>query len=149
MFRLNNDVPSLSEQEPVHLFPNDYTNVKDSEPSKLCWRNAADLPPAGQHFDSPYDTDTRYGNKRTTTWTGYKVHITETCGANDVHLITNVEMTLAHLSDVDQTQPIHLSLEAKGLSPKEHIVDAGYVDSELLVKSKIDFDINTFAKIRA
>ncbi|WP_414859192.1 transposase [Nostoc sp. KVJ3] len=132
----------------VHQYYIDYTNVKDDEPGKLCWRNAADLPPAGQHFDSPYDTDARYGNKRTQTWTGYKVHITETCDANDVHLITNVETTQAHLSDVDQTQPIHLSLEAKGLSPKEHIVDAGYVDSELLVKSKIDFDIELIGPVR-
>ena len=132
----------------VHQYYIDYTNLKDDEPGKLCWRSATDLPPAGQHFDSPYDTDARYGNKRTTTWTGYKVHITETCDANDVHLITNVETTPAHLSDVDQTQPIHLSLEAKGLSPKEHIVDAGYVDSELLVKSKIDFDIELIGPVR-
>lgn len=62
-----------------------YTNV---ESGRLCWRSAADLPPAGKRFDSPYDTDARYGNKRSTTWTGYKVHITETCDANDVHLIT-------------------------------------------------------------
>ena len=65
-----------------------------------------------------------------------------------MHLITNVETTPAHLSDVDQTQPIHLSLEAKGLSPKEHIVDAGYIDSELLVKSKIDFDIELIGPVR-
>jgi transposase len=30
------------------------------------WRKAADLPPAGTRFDSPYDTDARYGNKRST-----------------------------------------------------------------------------------
>ncbi len=59
-----------------------------------------------------------------------------------------METTPAHLSDVDQTQPIHLSLEAKGLSLKEHIVDAGYVDSELLVKSKIDFDIELIGPVR-
>lgn len=126
----------------VHQY---YTNV---ESGKLCWRSAADLPPAGKRFDSPYDTDARYGNKRSTTWTGYKVHITETCDANDVHLITNVETTHAHLSDVDQTQPIHEALEEKDLLPKEHIVDAGYVDSELLVKSQIDFDIELIGPVR-
>lgn len=30
-------------------------------------------------MDSPYDPDARFGNKRSTTWTGYKVHLTETC----------------------------------------------------------------------
>ena len=79
---------------------------------QVCWRAAADLPPAGNRFDSPYDSDARYGNKRSTTWTGYKVHITETCDVDSVHLITNVETTHAHLSDVDQTEPIHEALSA-------------------------------------
>jgi transposase len=92
--------------------------------SQVCWRTAADLPPAGNRFDSPYDPDARYGNKRSTTWTGYKVHITETCEPDSVHLITSVETTPAHLSDVDQTEPIHEALAARGLLPSEHIVDA-------------------------
>jgi transposase len=125
-----------------------YIDYTDMESGKLRWRSAADLPPAGNRFDSPYDTDARYGNKRSTTWTGYKVHITETCDANDVHLITNVETTHAHLSDVDQTQPIHEALDEKDLLPKEHIVDAGYADSELLIKSKIDFDIELIGPVR-
>lgn len=126
----------------VHQY---YTNV---ESGKVCLRSAPDLPPAGKRFDSPYDTDARYGNKRSTTWTGYKVHITETCDALDVHLITNVETTHAHLSDVDQTKPIHEALEEKSLLPSEHIVDAGYVDSELLVKSQTDFNIELIGPVR-
>jgi len=85
------------------------------ENGQVRWRAAADLPPAGDRFDSPYDSDARYGNKRSTTWTGYKVHITETCEEGDVHLITNVETTHAHLSDVDQTEPIHEALATKEL----------------------------------
>ncbi len=54
-------------------------------------RAAKDLPPAGQRYDSPYDPQARYGNKRSTTWTGYKVHLTETCDENSLHLITHVE----------------------------------------------------------
>ena len=42
-------------------------------------RAARELPPAGDRFDSPCDPEAHYGNKRTTTWTGYKVHLTETC----------------------------------------------------------------------
>ncbi len=48
------------------------------ENGHLHWRQAKDLAPSGKRFDSPYDPDARYGNKRTTTWTGYKVHLTET-----------------------------------------------------------------------
>ena len=36
------------------------------------WRKAADLPPASTRFYSPYDADAHFGNKRATTWTGYK-----------------------------------------------------------------------------
>lgn len=118
------------------------------ENGQVLWRAAADLPPAGNRFDSPYDPDARYGNKRSTTWTGYKVHITETCDVDDVHLITNVETTHAHLSDVAQTEPIHEALAAKGLLPSEHIVDAGYVDSELLVSSKVEHDVEVVGPVR-
>ena len=37
------------------------------------WRTAADLPPAPLLISSPYDPDARYGKKRDTEWTGYKV----------------------------------------------------------------------------
>ena len=73
-------------------------------------RAAKDLPPAGQRYDSPYDPQASYGNKRSSTWTGYKVHLTETCDEDSVHLITHVETTQAHISDVAQTEPIHQAL---------------------------------------
>ena len=76
------------------------------------------------------------------------MHITETCDANDVHLITNVETTQAQFSDVAQTEPIHKELESKDLSPGEHIVDAGYVDSNLMVKSQTDFEIELIGPVR-
>ena len=109
----------------VHRFYIDNNQVK--------LRSATDLPPAGQRQDSPYDPDARYGNKRSMSWTGYKVHLSETCDEQQVHLITHVMTTPAHQSDEDQTEPIHAALEAKGLLPREHIVDAGYVDSSLVL----------------
>ncbi|MDV2997303.1 MAG: IS5 family transposase ISAcma45 [Chroococcidiopsis sp. SAG 2025] len=118
------------------------------ENGQVCWREKADLPPAGNRFDSPYDPDARYGNKRSTTWTGYKVHITETCDVDEVHLITNVETTHAHLSDVEQTEPIHEALSAKALLPTEHIVDAGYVDGELLISSKVEHGVDLIGPVR-
>lgn len=111
-------------------------------------RVAIDLPPAGTRIDSPYDTDARYGNKRSVTWTGYKVHITETCAQDEVHLITNVETTQAHISDVDQTAPIHESLASIALLPDEHIVDAGYVDATLLVTSRKQYGVAVVGPVR-
>jgi transposase len=77
----------------VDIFRQTWIHQYYVDNGQLCWRTAADLPPAGNRFDSPYDPDARYGNKRSTTWTGYKVHITETCEPDSVHLITNVETT--------------------------------------------------------
>ena len=111
-------------------------------------RSAKDLPPAGQRYDSPYDPQARYGNKRSTTWTGYKVHLTETCDENSIHLITHVETTQAHISDTDQTQTIHEALASKALLPQEHVVDAGYVDGTLLVDSLEDFGIELIGPVR-
>ena len=115
---------------------------------QLNWRSHKDLPPAGLRSNSPYDTEARYGNKRHTTWMGYKVHLTETCDKNQVHLITNVQTTEAHLADVDQTDSIHQSLADKELLPQEHLVDAGYVDGTLLVKSKQQHNIELIGPVR-
>ena len=115
---------------------------------QVALRAAADLPPAGNRFDSPYDPDARYGNKRSTTWTGYKVHITETCDVEEVHLITNIETTHAHISDVAQTEPIHAALATIALLPSEHFVDAGYVDSNLLVTSNKKYGVEVVGPVR-
>ena len=53
--------------------------------------------------------------------------MTETCEADQVHLITNVETTLAVAADVDQTAAIHAALAAKGLLSGDHLADAGFV----------------------
>src|SRR5512135_2882511 len=90
------------------------------EGDRVRWRTAADLAPAGQRINSPYDPEATFGNKRSTTWIGYKVHMTETCEPDQVHLITNVETTLAVAADVDLTAPIHAALAAKGLLPGDH-----------------------------
>ena len=135
-------IPSVDilRQTWVHQYFVDDGNVK--------LRSAKDLPPAGQRYDSPYDPQARYGNKRSTTWTGYKVHLTETCDENRLHLITHVETTQAHISDTDQTQPIHEALDGKALLPKEHVVDAGYVDGPLLVDSLQEFGIELIGPVR-
>jgi transposase len=106
------------------------------ENGMVIWRKAADLPPAGTRFDSPYNTDAHYGNKRSTTWTDYKVHVTETCDADAPHLVINVDSTPAQITDSDMTAPIQQSLLEKNLAPSTHFVDAGYVDADLLVASQ-------------
>ena len=70
-------------------------------------RQAKDLPPAGRRVDSPDDPEAPFGNQRNPTWTGSKVHLTETCEANALHVMTHVETTEAAVSDGVMTEPIH------------------------------------------
>lgn len=99
-------------------------------------------------MDSPYDSEAHFGNKRSITWTGYKVHLTETCEGSDLHLMTHVETTEAAVTDVTMTEPIHRALATKQLTPETHIVDAGYVDAHLLVQSVHDFGIELLGPVR-
>lgn len=118
------------------------------ENAQLRWRQAKNLPPAGMRIDSPYDPEAHFGNKRSITWTGYKVHLTETCEDDAPHLITHVETTAAAVTDVTMTQAIHHALQEKGVPPEHHIVDAGYVDAALLVESPRDFHIALIGPVR-
>jgi hypothetical protein len=115
---------------------------------RVRWRTVADLAPAGQRINSPYDPEATFGNKRTVKWIGYNVHITETCEDDQVHLLTNVETTSAVTADVDQTAPIHVALAAKGLLPGDHRLDAGYVDVELLVGSQFEHGVRLVGPVR-
>ena len=118
------------------------------ENGHLRWRQAKNLPPAGMRIDSPYDPEAHFGNKRSITWTGYKVHLTETCDADRLHVITHVETTEAAVTDVTMTEPIHQALRDKAVAPEDHIVDAGYVDATLLVASPQDFNITLIGPVR-
>ena len=100
------------------------------------WRQEADLPPTALLIVSPYDPDARFGIKRDIRWTGYKVHRTETCDAETPNLITHVATTPATTADVAVTATIHRHLAERDLVPREHLVDTGYVDAELIVTSR-------------
>jgi transposase len=119
-----------------------------AEEGQLRWRKAEDLAPAGLRFDSPYDPEARFGNKRTITWTGYKVHLTETCEDDEIHLITHIETTAAGITDSELSAPIHDALAQKDLLPSEHFLDSSYVDADLLVKSQRDLGIEVIGPMR-
>ena len=111
---------------------------------KVIWRGAGQgLPPARSRLVSPYDTDARYAEKRGKGWTGYKVHISETCHIPDAagrrpapNLITSTATTLAPVTDVEMTEPVHAALARRGLPPGEHAADAGYASADLLLAAR-------------
>jgi len=108
----------------------------DADEGRLRWRKAEDLPPSGLRYDSPYDPEAHDGNQRSIIWTGYKLHVTETCDDNELHSITHVETTSAGVTDSELSAPIHDALAKKALLPQKHLMDSGSVDADLLVKSQ-------------
>ncbi len=95
-----------------------------------------ELPPAAEGIESPYDADARYRHKRDTSWTGYMVHVSETCEPTAPHLLSHVHTTPATVHEAQCTLPIQQALINKELPPREHFVDAAYISAELLVHSR-------------
>jgi transposase len=106
------------------------------EDEQLRWREAENLPPATLFINSPYDPEAHRGKKRSTLWTGYKIHLTETCEQTLPHLITHVATTVAPKTDEAMTERIQQELCETDLLPAEHFVDAGYASARVLVSSQ-------------
>src|SRR3954454_3787531 len=92
------------------------------------WKAGKELPPVGERPQSPYDPQAHYSTKRQIEWSGYKVHLTETCDEDAAHLVTHVMTCPAMQQDMTITAEIHQHLAAKGLLPAEHFVDSAYLD---------------------
>ena len=112
------------------------------------WRTNEQTPPSGRYIGSPYDPEARYATKGTTVWSGYKVHLTETCDDGAPNLITNVETTNAAVSDDAVTSTIHTALEVRDLLPKTHVADTGFVNSALFVDARERFGIDLIGPTR-
>jgi transposase len=76
------------------------------------------------------------------------VHLTETCEDDLPHLITHVETTSGPTADGAATPKIHAALQRRGLLPGTHIVDTGFLDAELLVKSQDDYGVDLLGPTR-
>ena len=100
------------------------------------WRADDNIPPASILISSPYDPEAHLSIKRSTVWTGYKVHVTETCDEETPHLLIHVETTPATTQDMEMTAEIHQALADKHLLPSVHVMDTGYVDGPHVVSSR-------------
>jgi transposase len=99
-------------------------------------------PPHHRLIQSPYDPQARTRTKRETRWTGYAVHLTETCTPDQPRLITHCETTAATTADGQMTAVIHQALADKALLPEEHLVDTAYVDAGLIISSQQTYDLD-------
>ncbi|MBN9390823.1 MAG: IS1182 family transposase [Chloroflexi bacterium] len=115
---------------------------------QLHLRDIKEVPPTAKRIESPYDIEARYSEKRDSKWTGYKVHLSESCEEGQPHLITNLLTTQAQVPDVSSTDQIQQSLIAKGLKPSQHLVDMGYTNIDLLLTTKQKYDFELVGPMR-
>ena len=106
------------------------------EMGQLQWRTDKNLPPFKLLIVSPDDIEARNRTKRETNWSGYAVHLTETCQPDTLNLITNVVTTPATTADVEVTPTVHQDLTEKDLLPEEHFVDTAYVSVDNLLQAQ-------------
>lgn len=132
----NKTLASLGALPQVETLRLVWTQHYQHEKGQVHLRDGSKLPAAAERIASPYDTDARLGAKHSTRWSGYKVHLTESCEDDEVHLITHIETTPAVVQDVSCTKSIQQALAHKGLPPSQHWVDAGYMNGDLLIESR-------------
>ena len=132
----------VHEHESVRILQQVWAMHFERKQGQVRWREGKDPPSAGQiRIQSPFDPEAEYSRKRTRSWVGYRVHLSESCDEDTPHLITHVQTTSANLQDMKSIAHIHRQLEEKGLLPETHLVDSGYVDAEQLLESRQAFGI--------
>jgi len=111
-----------------------FYDASPDQPLRL--RKAQDLPKSAELIRSPLDADARFSIKRDVRWTGYKVHLSESCDQDGPNLITDVVTTVATTPDSQVLGEIQAALKERDLAPAEHLVDSGYVSGATLAKAE-------------
>ena len=70
-------------------------------------------------------------------------------GFTSVDAITHVEITPATTPDDNMLKTIHAALAGKELLPQDHLVDCGYTDAEVFVRSKEEYRVTVIGPVAA
>ena len=79
--------PQIKRLRAVEILKQMWEHQYIVEDDEIRWRKSEELLPAGERFDSPYDPEAHFGNKRAITRHGCKVHLTETCDDRCIRLV--------------------------------------------------------------
>jgi transposase len=85
---------------------------------------------------TPHDPQARFATKRSSSWTGYKLHLTETAFEHAPCIITEVALVAAASYDGSALAAIQARLKARDLLATTQWVDAGYMRGETLQESQ-------------
>lgn len=100
-----------------------------------------------EKIQTPHDPEARYSTKRDKSWTGYKVHVTETANEKgEVNFVTDITTTNACERDSETLQQIQQNLEERSLKPEQQFVDKGYTTGDNLADS-VENDISLMGEV--
>jgi hypothetical protein len=102
---------------------------------ELCDHASRSVKERHELIDNPHDPQARFATKRSQSWTGYKLHLTETAREDAPTLITDVAVVPASSYDALALDAIQERLEQRHLLPQTQLADANYVDGATLVES--------------
>ncbi len=135
-------LPWLAELEAVETLRRVWIQHYHACEQGIAWRGDDELPPSALLITSPYDIEARSSRKKSTAWTGYKVHFTETCEDNEPHFMVEVVTTDATTPDGSVLEELHEDEAAHELLPHQHLMDTGYVDAEVLAESQRRYHVD-------
>jgi len=134
------ELPWLRERDGIQTLRQVWLQHSHAEAQNPPWRPDGDLPPSALLITSPSDVEARSSRKKSTAWTGYKVHFTETGDAETPHLIVEVTTTSATMADGAIIEELHAHLDEQHLLPEQHLMDMGYVDAGVLAESQSRYE---------
>ncbi|CAM4410779.1 IS1182 family transposase [Deinococcus marmoris] len=143
------DLVQLRSLPAIHLLHAAWHHHFARQPDGVRLRDPEELGPHSERFNSPYDPEARFAQKKNRRWYGYKVHLTEACDDDLPHLITHVHTVPAFQADIDAMTPVHTALSRKQVTPAEHFVDSAYVSTASLVNGANPEGIEVVGPIRA
>ena len=114
---------------------------------QIRWRLPREMVPGAEQIATPHDPDARYTTRKTQAWTGYQVHLSETCEADRPHLITHVETRPATTAEITVLDDIHQGLAQVNLLPDDHLVDNGYIAGHAIVDSQRQYGIHLIGPV--
>jgi len=118
-------LPWVRDLEAIQTLRRVWVQHYHADEHRTPWRADSERPPSAVLITSPSAVEARYSHKKSTTWTGYTVHFTETCATAAPHLLVEVTSTAATTSDGDIVEELHERLADPRLLPHEHFMDAG------------------------
>lgn len=140
-------LPWLREVEAIVTLRQVWTDQFTDPPGPLRLKEGKERAACAALISSPYDTEARYSTKRSVSWVGYKVHLTETCDRTRPNLITDVLTTVATSPDENKLPVIQAALKQRNLLPSEHLVDAGYTDAGVLATGQHTYGVTVTAPV--